>query len=152
MERRGRRIPSSRIARRALALGVVLFLAALGASFVVAPSSSADSVDEVHYTFTGPDSVGFDWRGTPSDIRYGPTPDYGTTVLASTPDPLPFSSAGPFWEARLTGLTPGGSYHYSIGGGPDHVFHTAPTAGFRFDVIADVSSSLASSRVAVTQS
>ena len=151
VDRGERRIPPSRIARRALLLAVVLLLA-LGASFVVAPSSSADAVDEVHYTFTGPTSVGFDWRGTPNDIRYGPTPDYGTTVLASTPDPLPFSSAGPFWEARLTGLAPGAAYHYSIGGGPDHMFHAAPTAGFRFDVIADVSSSLSSSRVVITQS
>ncbi len=151
MDRGARLIPPSRTARRALLLGVVLSLA-VGASLVQAPSSSADAVDEVHYTFTGPTSVGFDWRGAPNDIRYGPTPDYGTTVLASTPDPLPFSSAGPFWEAQLTGLAAGGTYHYSIGGGPDHTFHVAPTAGFRFDVIADVSSSLDSSRVAPTQS
>ncbi|MFL5680070.1 MAG: OmpL47-type beta-barrel domain-containing protein, partial [Chloroflexota bacterium] len=95
-------------------------------------------VDEVHYTFTGPTSVAFDWRGTATDIRYGPTTDYGSTATGHTPSPLPFSSAGPFREADLTGLSPGTTYHYSIGGGNDVTFTTEPTSSYTFDVIADV--------------
>ena len=82
------------------------------------------TVDEVHYTFTGPTSVAFDWRGSATDIRYGPTTRYGSTATAHTPTPLPFSSAGPFREVELTGLAPGTTYHYSIGGRPrPHVLH-----------------------------
>jgi parallel beta-helix repeat protein len=95
-------------------------------------------VDEVHYTFTGPTSVAFDWRGTATDIRYGPSAAYGSTATAHTPSPLPFSSAGPFREVDLTGLAAGTTYHYSIGGGSDETFTTAPTGSFTFDVIADV--------------
>ena len=102
----------------------------------------ADAIDEVHYTYTSVTSVAFDWRGGANDIRYGLTASYGNTVTASTPSPLPFSSAGPFWEATLTGLSPGTTYHYSIGGGPDQTFSTVPTGSFRFDVEADIGSSL----------
>ena len=50
--------------------------------------------------FTGPSSVTFDWRGSETAIHYGPTSSYGHDVNAVPPDPLPFSSPGPFWEAR----------------------------------------------------
>jgi parallel beta-helix repeat protein len=128
-------------------------LAVLAALFVLSPvaGGAAEFVDEVHYTFTGPTSVAFDWRGAATDIRYGPTASYGTTATASAPDPLPFSSAGPFKEVDLTGLQAGATYHYSIGGGGDHTFTTAPTGSFRFDVIADVGSSRDYSNVLPTQ-
>src|SRR5712691_7712689 len=95
--------------------------------------SAVGTSDEVHYTFTGPTSVAFDWRGTATDIRYGATTSYGSTATAQTPSPLPFSSTGPFEEVALTGLDPGATYHYSIGGGTDHTFTTAPTGNFVFD-------------------
>jgi hypothetical protein len=87
------------------------------------------AADEVHWTLTGPTSVSFDWRGTETTIRYGLTTAYGKTASAVPPSPLPFSSAGPFQEARITGLATGTSYHYSIGTGADHTFHTAPARG-----------------------
>ena len=99
------------------------------------------ATDEIHYTFTGPTSVAFDWRGGARTIRYGLTRRYGKSAVAATPAPLPFSSRGPFWEARLSGLATGRAYHYSIGGGPDHTFATAPTGPFRFDVEADIGAS-----------
>jgi hypothetical protein len=117
-------------------LGNLLLFLSLPASVY----SAADLADEVHYTFTGPSSVAFDWRGTATDIVYGATTSYGNTATAHT-TPLPFSSAGPFQEVELTGLTPGTTYHYSIGGCPDQTFATAPTGGFRFDVEADVGDS-----------
>jgi parallel beta-helix repeat protein len=123
------------------------------AAILLIPSigrSAGGTADEIHYTFTGPTSVAFDWRGTATDISYGPTSAYGTTVTAHTPNPVPFSSPGPFWEADLTGLTAGTTYHYSVGGSPDQTFTTVPTGNFRFDSIADVSSSLATSKMTPT--
>ena len=119
---------------------------------VPAATEAAGTADEVHYTFTGPTSVSFDWRGTATDIRYGLTTSYSDTVTAHAPTPAPFSSAGPYQQADLTGLSPGTTYHYSIGGGADFTFATAPTGNFRFDVIADVGSSKDFANVAATQS
>ena len=50
-------------------------LAVIAALFVLSPvaGGASEFVDEVHYTFTGPTSVAFDWRGAATDIRYGPT-------------------------------------------------------------------------------
>src|SRR5439155_295534 len=87
--------------------------------WIDASIAAAETADEVHYTFTGPTSIAFDWRGTAKTIRYGRTSRYGRTVRAHLATPAPFSSAGPFWEARLSRLKRGTSYHYSIGGGPD---------------------------------
>jgi len=106
------------------------------------------TVDEAHYTYTSGTSVAFDWRGKPADLRYGLTPSYGSTVTGHMPIPLPFSSTGPFRQVELTGLQAGTTYHYSIGGGADHTFSTAPTGTFRFDVMSDVGSSLNSSALA----
>jgi hypothetical protein len=137
--------------RRALWLIVTLAVSAFGAGSARTGSgddvgralriSVAETVDEVHYTFTGPNSVAFDWRGTAKTIRYGRTSRYGRVARARPATPVPFSSSGPFWEARLTGLKRGTAYHYSIGGGPDHIMATAPTKAFRFDVEADVGDS-----------
>jgi hypothetical protein len=106
---------------------------------------------EVHYTFAGPSSVVFDWAGSPTTIRYGRTARYGRRAKARRSTPVPLSSSGPFWEARLTRLKPGTAYHYAIGGGGDQTFRTAPTGRFRFDVEGDVGDSASTSRVAPTQ-
>jgi parallel beta-helix repeat protein len=112
----------------------------------------AATIDEVHYSFVSPTSVAFDWRGGPDTIRYGTTASYGQSVQGATPSPLPYSSAGPFWEAQLTGLAPGTTYHYSIGGGPDSTFTTEPNGNFRFDVEADVGDSATYPNMGVIQS
>ena len=125
----------------------LLLLLSLPASVGLA----AGTADEVHYTFTGANSVAFDWRGTATDIRYGPTSSYGTTATAHEPTPLPFSSSGPFQEVELTGLAAGATYHYSIGGGADQTFATAPTGSFRFDVQADVGDSTSYGTMPVIQ-
>ena len=92
-------------------------------------ATPAGAADEVHWTFTGPTSVSFDWRGSETTVRYGATTSYGQTVTGTTPSPVPFSSSGPFREAKITGLQAGTVYHYSIGTGPDHTFRTALPAG-----------------------
>jgi hypothetical protein len=114
-------------------------------------AAQAGTVDEIHYTFTGPRSVAFDWRGMARTIRFGRTSTYGRTARARPALPAPFSSKGPFWEVRLEGLRRGTTYHYSIGGRGDQTFATAPTGRFRFDVEADVGDSANASRVSPTQ-
>lgn len=87
----------------------------------------ARAADEIHWTIMGQSAVSFDWRGTASEdfIRYGTAPgSYTDTVFAMTPVPLPYSSAGPFREARLTNLTEDTLYFYSIADGPEHTFRT----------------------------
>lgn len=111
----------------------------------------ATTADEVHYTFTGPTSVAFDWRGTAKTILYGRTAKYGKAAHASAASPAPFSSSGPFWEVRLRRLKRGTTYHYSIGGSPDHTFATAPAKAFRFDVEADIGDSGNGAQVRSTQ-
>ncbi len=128
---------------------------ALALALVV--TGTAHAADEIHWTLTGQTSVTFDWRGSESLIRYGLTPSYGQSVTAATPSPLPFSSAGPFWEAPITGLQPDQLYHYSIGTGPDHTFHTARAPGasnFSVYVEGDIGSTATSTywRVGPVQS
>ena len=116
---------------------------------------AAESAHEVHWTFTGPSSVTFDWRAGSPFIRFGPDSSYGNIVRAVAPQPLPFSSPGPFREARLTGLSPATVYHYAIGSDPDHTFHTPPPAGtsdFDIYVTADVGSSSAYRVIPVLES
>jgi len=139
--------------RRFRRLGsVVVGLMAMAVTLGLPTTGNADSgtADEIHYTFTGPTSVTFDWRGTATAVQYGQTTSYGATATAHAPTPTPFSSTGPFQEADLTGLQAGTTYHYSIGGGPDATFETEPIGGFRFDVAADVGSSAQYPNVATT--
>jgi hypothetical protein len=117
--------------------------------------ATARAADEIHWTFTGPTSVTIDWRGSESSVRYGLTSLYGNSASAATPSPLPPSSSGPFKEARVTGLLADAVYHYSIGGGPDHVFRTPPspgTTGFTIFAQGDVGDTASYSRVAPIQS
>ena len=110
--------------------------------------------DQIHWTFTGQTSVTFDWRGTASSVRYGATAAYGQNAGGFAPTPMPWSSAGPFWEARITGLQENTVYHYSIGGGPDHTFHTPPprgTTGFTVYAEGDIGDSTHYFRVVPVQ-
>ena len=120
-------------------------------AFVVAPIPSSHaatsvpvSADEIHWTFTGLNSVGFDWRGTAKELHYGLSTEYSYVVLGQPPSPLPFSSPAPFWEAEITGLQPNTVYHYSIGSSSDQTFRTPPlpgTADFTVDAEGDIGGS-----------
>ena len=48
-----------------------LLLTVFATLLVASPAAQGASevVDEMHYTFTGPTSVAFDWRGTATEIR-----------------------------------------------------------------------------------
>jgi PKD repeat protein/phosphatidylglycerophosphate synthase len=95
----------------------------------VIPLDTGTPEDQVHWTIMGQGAVTFDWRGPSSSLHYGLTSAHGQTVSGMTPTPLPYSSPGPFWEARITGLTENTVYHYSVGNGNDYTFRTPPSRG-----------------------
>jgi hypothetical protein len=99
--------------------------------FVIVLSAKAFAADEVHWTIMGPTSVTFDWRGTEAEniISYHKSGARPQQVTATVPQPLPFSSGGPFWEAKITGLQVDTLYYYSIANGPEHTFRTPPPRG-----------------------
>lgn len=113
--------------------------------------AAASTATEIHYTFTGSNSVAFDWRGSATAIRVLVRANHWKTFAAHAATPLPYSSAGPFKEVRVGGLKPGKTYRYAIGAGPMSTFRTVPTGSFRFDVEADVGDSGTYPAVASTQ-
>lgn len=132
-----------------IALSAVVTLTFLGSDLAAA------AVDEIHWTITGQTSVTFDWRGPDSTISYGLTSVYGSSAAAVRPNPVPFSSAGPFWEAGITGLQENTLYHYSIGGSSDHTFRTPPsrgTSGFTIYAEGDIGDATSYSRMPAVQS
>jgi len=133
----------------------IVMLSGLAIFAPMRATAQSPTADEIHWTITGPNSVTFDWRGTANIIRYGTTPDYGQDVAAVTPSPVPFSSPGPFWEARITGLQENTVYHYSIGGGANHTFKTPPrrgSSGFTVFAQGDIGETAAYSEMATVQS
>ena len=136
-----------------MAVWVGLFAPVMGVPQKVV-SGVTGTADEIHWTFTGPNSVSFEWRGAATEVHYGLTSAYGTVALAQPPSPMPFSSSGPFWEAELTGLKPNVVYHYSIGSAPDQTFRTPPqpgTEGFTIDAEGDIGGSNSFSSVPYVQ-
>ena len=134
---------------------VLLLLTAAACVLTAIAGSPALGADEIHFTIKGQTAVTFDWRGTESTLRYGLTTAYGQTVTGVAPVPLPYSSTGPFWEARITGLTENTLYHYSIGSGPDHTFRTPPPLGssnFTVYVEGDIGDARTYPNVGVVQS
>lgn len=133
----------------AMAVGVA-------AACAVAFAAEGFAADEIHWTITGQTSVTIDWRGAEGAVRYGVTKKkLGQTATAADPEPLPFSSKGPFREARITGLRENTLYYYAIGKGPAHTFRTPPprgASGFTFFVQGDIGNSHDWSRVAPCQS
>jgi len=126
-----------------LAVGVGMIIPGSGIPQSVV-SRVTGTADEIHWTFTGLNSVNVDWRGTATEVHYGTSSAYGTVAIAQPPSPMPFSSSGPFREAELTGLQPNVVYHYSIGSGPDKTFRTPPqpgTTGFNVDAEGDIGDS-----------
>jgi len=128
----------------------------LGALAVFSPIASS-AADEIHYTITGQTSVTFDWRSSSSEnmIRYGLTSgNYTATFTAMPPNPLPFSSSGPFWEARLTGLQEGSTYYYKIGNEPEATFRTPPplgASGFTVSLESDIGAATIYPNMSVVQ-
>lgn len=90
---------------------------------------SAGADDEIHWTIISQTAVTFDWRGAATSIQYGTSAgSYPNSKVGSTPSPLPNSSAGPFYEAKLTGLQQDTLYYYKIGA-VESTFRTPPAIG-----------------------
>ncbi|MGH7741925.1 MAG: metallophosphoesterase [Candidatus Eiseniibacteriota bacterium] len=115
----------------------------------------ARAADEIHWTITGPGSVTFDWRGPENVVHFGRlNHDLLLTAIATPASPVPVSSPGPFWEARITGLQPGSLYYYTVGSGAMHTFRTAPPAGasnFKVCVAGDIGNATSFMRMGVIQ-
>ncbi|HVR64204.1 MAG TPA: metallophosphoesterase [Polyangia bacterium] len=77
-----------------------------------------------------------DWRGGEGIVRWRAAGGEEKTVRGERPKPVPVSSAGPFWETTIGGLTPGERHEYRIGDGPWHRFRASPAAGAEFTVVA----------------
>lgn len=108
------------------------------------PPIVSEAPHEVHFTYTGPRAVTFDWRGHGTTLRYWAKGEAPRTVTSHEPTPHPTSSPGPFQEVRLDGLTPGKSYTYQVGNDVRPVpmsFDAPPPAGptsFVFAAVGDM--------------
>ena len=115
-----------------------------------APPVPTEEQHEVHFTFTAPDAVTFNWRGNDPTLRYWAKNVAPRTVVAHHPDPLPFSSPGPWQEAVADGLQPGTEYLYEVGhpSRPTTLSFRAPAApgavGFRFVAVGDIGAAASS--------
>ncbi|MBS4205454.1 cadherin-like beta sandwich domain-containing protein [Lederbergia citrea] len=118
-----------------IGLFVMLLANSLGIVPLSAPHSAEAAevkpAEQIHYTITGPDSVTFDWVYGPDTIQFGEKANtYDQSVKAGDPIVKPRTPVdGLFREAKITGLKPGTTYHYTIDDGKDYTFHTAPKAG-----------------------
>ncbi len=116
---------------------------------------AAATVDEVHWTMTGQTSVTFDWRGGEEVIHFGAFPGgMSDSVVAVAPTPMPDSSPGPFWEAKLTGLRQNTLYSYRIGSQTGYAFRTPILRGstdYWFVEEADIGSTHVWANVGITQ-
>lgn len=121
-------------------------LMAFDAGFSAPPPAVVEEQHEVHFTYTGPTSVTFDWRGSGTTLRYWTRGQPPRTVTSHPPTPLPISGPGPFQEAVADGLTPGAEYLYEIGNAirPVPISFRAPPAGpasFVFAAVGDMGDS-----------
>jgi hypothetical protein len=89
-----------------------LSLLSVDAGTTTPPPPPVEEPHEVHFTFTGPDEVTFDWRGGNPSLRVWTKNAPPIEVEAHHPTPLPFSSPGPWQEATAHGLVPGSEYQY----------------------------------------
>jgi hypothetical protein len=111
------------------------------------PPVQTEEPRQVHFTFTAPDAVTFDWRGSDPSLRVWAKDVAPRTIEARPPDPVPFSSPGPWQEAVVSGLRPGMTYQYEVGhpSRPTTLSFRAPPApgstGFKFVAVGDIGAS-----------
>jgi hypothetical protein len=115
----------------------------LDAPMAPTPPPLTEEPHEVHFTYTAPDAVTFDWRGDGTTLRYWAKDQPPRTVTAHAPTPTPTSMPGPFQEAVADHLQPGTEYEYQVGH-PEkptpHAFRAppAPGGGFVFAAVGDI--------------
>ncbi len=113
-----------------------------------APEPRAVEPHQVHFTFTGPSSVTFSWRGSTRAMRIWSKEEAPRTIEARETSPQPFSTPGVWLEATVTGLRPDTEYGYEVGRPRLPVpafFRTPPAAGaagFAFAAFANLGASV----------
>jgi hypothetical protein len=118
------------------------------------PEIVSDDAHQVHYTFTAPDAVTFDWSGSDGALRFWAKDVPPRIVTAHPPTPLPASSSGPWREAVADGLIPGREYFYEIGHPVRPVTQTfrSPPArggsGFVFAAVGEIGTATETATVA----
>ena len=140
--------------KRRLVLIAWLGFAAIPSDDHAASAPAPAAADEIHWTVTGQSSVSIHWRGAETAVRYGPTKALRKTAPGIESTPRPFSSHGPFREARINALAENTLYWYAIGKGAPHTFRTPPrrgASGFTFHVQGDIGNQSDWSRVGVCQ-
>ncbi|HEY4393849.1 MAG TPA: metallophosphoesterase, partial [Polyangia bacterium] len=119
------------------------FLSGFDAAMPPPPAPPVEEPHEVHFTYTAPDAVTFDWRGDGTTLRYWAKDQPPHTVTAHRPTPMPISMPGPFQEAVADHLVPGMEYEYEVG----HPMKPTPRAfrappppgsGFVFAAVGDI--------------
>ncbi|HEY7376402.1 MAG TPA: metallophosphoesterase [Polyangia bacterium] len=122
-----------------------------------ATPTAIEEPHQIHYTFTAPDAVTFDWRGNDRTLRFWAKAAAPRTIEAHPPvpaPPVPPAAAVTWQEAVLGGLQPGVEYIYEVGHPmrPQAMSFHAPLApgsvGFRFVAVGDIGSSATSQAVA----
>jgi hypothetical protein len=117
-------------------------------SSVPPPEPRAEEPSQVHFTFTGPTSAVFSWRGNNRTMRIWAKGERPRTIDAHDAKPGPFSMPGQWQEAEITGLQPDTQYGYEVGRPRLPVpsfFRSPPTAGsagFNFAAMADLGASM----------
>jgi hypothetical protein len=113
-----------------------------------APEPRAEEPNQVHFTFSGPTSVTFFWRGSNRTMRIWSKDMAPRVVEAHDPKPAPFSTPGLWQEATVTDLLPGTEYGYEVGRPRLPVpafFHTPPPPGaasFEFVAVTSMGASV----------
>jgi hypothetical protein len=126
--------------------GAAEFLGRFDASMPAMPATlpTTQEPHEVHFTYTGPDSVTFDWRGDGTTVRYWAKGLPPRTVNAHPATPTPTSMSGPFQEAVADQLVPGLEYQFEVGHPvkpQGHAFRAPPgpgASGFSFAAVGDL--------------
>jgi hypothetical protein len=125
----------------------VELLAPLMEAGVAAAPVATEEPRQIHFTFSAPDAVTFDWSGNGATLRLWAKNIPPRTVAARPPSPLPVSSPGPWQEAVVDGLLPGVEYMYEVGHSerPTTLSFLAPPArgatGFKFAALGDIGAS-----------
>jgi hypothetical protein len=80
-----------------------------------APTTPLEEPNQVHFSFSSPTSITFDWRGSGRTLRVWSKDMAPREIASHEPTPKPYSSPGQWREATVTDLSPGTEYGYEIG-------------------------------------
>jgi hypothetical protein len=107
------------------------------------PPPLVEEPHQVHFTYTGPDAVTFNWAQGGNTVRLWAKDVPLRVVEAHAPSVVPSASPGPWREATLDGLVPGKEYFYQVGNPvrPEPISFRAPPPhadNFTFAAVGDV--------------